>query len=989
MSVINTNIKSLVAQDALSINNRKLSTTMERLSTGSRINSAADDAAGLSISTRMESQVRGLQMAVKNAYDAISVTETAEGAMEEVTNILQRMRELSVQAASDSNSDEDRGFLNDEITQLSAEIDRISQTTQFNGMNVLDGSFSQKVFQIGANSGQTMNLSIGSMAASTLGVASSDGVTTQTSTTTVASGISEANALGAAATETVAKIRLNDEEWDTEWNSSTIAFTLTGDNGNTITIAATTVDLSSDLSRASFVAQVNSVIQTAHVDTVITGSTTTSAAETLDITDAANYDKLRFDIRVDGGETVSIDIRDRLQSTSTVTTTAVSRAQLAQAIEDEIVESFDADVSVAVSGTALAITDAQGRRLEVSQGVGSGFLFGTDQDNGGALLVRESARNNLSIEWESDDTDVLVLRESTGGKIALSAFAMGNTDALAVFESDQVEGTNEPILLETSGEVHRLDAVTFAAPVEETRIGIILDDAASANTTYSFRITDGAGNEWASIAAIAVGDNTDNSVSATLRASVLAAISTGIVANFGSDNTIDMSEFDVQVDKGTIIITNSNGRALQVVNTDPEVSAGAGNNISVVNLNEFSGAEYLYSASTSGTVNNFNEISSPIAKGMAYAATQVTLTMSEDIGEFNFELNGVNLASAATAAATTTVSWNSTEDFTTSTLKVKLDALMDKINEAHPTGTFEYAVSGRSITFFQRDGGPIEISEFRNAAAYRDVTFAVTPADGQGESATLYDNTHFASASATATGTNAIATSAVLQFSEDDVYSMTISDGENAYEVGSAALDVGSSSSAETFVRAIEQVLVGSGIEASMGSNGQLTLTREDGGVISITSFTSSGRNSAVWTPGAGQGDAYTLAGNGRVTGATVTSVGSSGSSTGGGADFPVSEVSVETQEGATAALAVLDAAISYVNAERSKLGAVQNRLTHTIDNLSNVVTATQASRSRIQDTDYAKETAELARAQIIQQAATAMLAQANQQPQSVLALLQ
>ena len=174
-----------------------------------------------------------------------------------------------------------------------------------------------------------------------------------------------------------------------------------------------------------------------------------------------------------------------------------------------------------------------------------------------------------------------------------------------------------------------------------------------------------------------------------------------------------------------------------------------------------------------------------------------------------------------------------------------------------------------------------------------------------------------------------------------------------------------------------------------MGSNGTLLLSRQDGGAISITSFSSVGKTGATWTPAAGQGDAYSLAGNGRVAGATVTTVGSSGSSTGGGADFPVSEVSVETQEDATAALSVLDAAISYVNAERSKLGAVQNRLTHTIDNLSNVVTATQASRSRIQDTDYAKETAELARAQIIQQADTAMLAQANQQPQTVLALLQ
>ena len=994
MSVINTNIKSLVAQDALNINNRKLSTTMERLSTGSRINSAADDAAGLSISTRMESQVRGLQMAVKNAYDAISVTETAEGAMEEVTNILQRMRELSVQAASDSNSAEDRGFLNDEIKQLSAEIDRISQTTQFNGMNVLDGSFSQKVFQIGANSGQTMNLSIGSMAAGTLGVATSEGVTTQTSTTTVASGISEANALGAPANETVAKIRLNDEKWDTEWTSSTIAFTLTGDNGNSIVISATTVDLSSDLSRASFVAQVNSAIQSAHVDTVITGSTTTSAAETLDITSADNYDKLRFDIRVGGGETVSIDVRDRLQSTSTVTTTAVTRAQLAQAVEDELVERFDADISVAVSGTAIEVTDAQGRRLEVSQGLGSGFLFGTDSDNGGALLARESARNNLSIEWESDETDVLVLRESTGGKIALSAFTAGNADVMAVFESNQVEGTNEPILLKATGETHRLDALTFAAPVEETKIGIIFDDAASTGTSYAFKITDGQGNVWAdfSAGALAVGDNTDNSASATIRASVLAALSVGIATNFGADNTIDMSEFDVQVDKGTVIITNTNGRAMQVVNSDAFVSAGAGNNISVVNLNEFSGAEYLYSASSSGTVNNFNEVSSPIAKGETYAATQVTLTMSEDRGSFNFMINGTDLEDANQTVNTATdgyVTWDATKPFETSDLKVKLDALVDELNTVHAPGTFEYAVSGRSITFFQRDGGPIEISEFRMDKEFRDVTFSVTPAAGQGEAATLYDDTHFASITATASGTGAIETAAALTFGGDDIYSLTISDGENSYNVGPSTLDVGDVNSAETFVRSVERALVGSGIEASMGSNGTLLLSRKDGGAISITSFSSVGRTQGTWTPSAGQGDAYSLTGNGRVAGATVTSVGSSGSSTGGGADFPVSEVSVETQEGATAALAVLDAAISYVNAERSKLGAVQNRLTHTIDNLSNVVTATQASRSRIQDTDYAKETAELARAQIIQQAATAMLAQANQQPQSVLALLQ
>ena len=160
MSVINTNLKSLISQDSLNINNRNLSTAMERLSTGNRINAAKDDAAGLAISTRMQSQINGLNMAVKNAFDTVSLTETAEGAMDEVTTMLQRMRELALQAANDTNSAKDRRYLQDEVDQLAAEIDRISGTTQFNSINVLDGSYASKVFQIGSNNNQTMNISI-------------------------------------------------------------------------------------------------------------------------------------------------------------------------------------------------------------------------------------------------------------------------------------------------------------------------------------------------------------------------------------------------------------------------------------------------------------------------------------------------------------------------------------------------------------------------------------------------------------------------------------------------------------------------------------------------------------------------------------------------------------------------------------------------------------------------------------------------------------
>jgi flagellin len=171
MSVINTNVKSLVAQDAIMKNNRALSTAMQRLSTGSRINSAKDDAAGLAISTRMDSQTRGLTMAIKNANDGVSLMQTAEGAMDEVTSILQRMRELAVQSANGTNNDSDRTALNDEVTQLKAEIDRIASTTEFNNQKILDGSFKDKKLQIGNKAYQTMDVAIGSVATKDLGMA--------------------------------------------------------------------------------------------------------------------------------------------------------------------------------------------------------------------------------------------------------------------------------------------------------------------------------------------------------------------------------------------------------------------------------------------------------------------------------------------------------------------------------------------------------------------------------------------------------------------------------------------------------------------------------------------------------------------------------------------------------------------------------------------------------------------------------------------------
>ena len=179
MATINTNMSANIAANSMGRNERSMSQTMERLSTGIRINSAKDDAAGLAISSKMTSQINGLNQAVRNANDAISMIQVAEGAMKEVTNMFQRMRELAVQAISDSNTSSDRTALNNEYKQLSAEVQRVAENTQWNGTNILDdtiGTAGSATFQIGANASQTVAVDFGNLGSNT----ASGAVTTTT-----------------------------------------------------------------------------------------------------------------------------------------------------------------------------------------------------------------------------------------------------------------------------------------------------------------------------------------------------------------------------------------------------------------------------------------------------------------------------------------------------------------------------------------------------------------------------------------------------------------------------------------------------------------------------------------------------------------------------------------------------------------------------------------------------------------------------------------
>lgn len=195
--IINTNVASLTAQRNLNSSQSSLATSLQRLSSGLRINSAKDDAAGLAISERMSSQVRGLNQAVRNANDAISLTQTAEGAISSISEALQRMRELSVQSANDSNSASDRQALQAEVAQLQQEVNRVANTTQFNGKNLLDGTFSGQYFQVGANANQTIGLSLSNSKATNIGA------NTVTASGTLNNAVAAAAGAGARVANTV------------------------------------------------------------------------------------------------------------------------------------------------------------------------------------------------------------------------------------------------------------------------------------------------------------------------------------------------------------------------------------------------------------------------------------------------------------------------------------------------------------------------------------------------------------------------------------------------------------------------------------------------------------------------------------------------------------------------------------------------------------------------------------------------------------------
>ena len=388
-SVINTNVMSLNAQRNLAKSGQALATSMQRLSSGLRINSAKDDAAGLAITDRMTSQIRGLNQAVRNANDGISLAQTAEGSLQETTNILQRMRELSIQSANDTNTDSDRANIQKEVSQLQSEINRIAEQTSFNGKNILDGSFTTAKFHVGAYADQTISVSIGSAMGTDMGNygASSD----------VNMGTATATAVGAIDNGVAADAAI-------QISGSLGSQTVAGAVGETA---------------SSYAAKVNAVSSS-------TGVTAT----------ATNSIQLEYGAGVANGDTLTFDLSSRDEneaiigsevSFSVVISDTTSYTTLRDAIN---AVSASTGITAELHATSgLTLTDSSGDDIAI-----------TNASEGGAAVALDVTTADETVNLTTAGTDSTIV----GGAVTFSsasAFTVSGATAGEVMDAASTSGT--------------------------------------------------------------------------------------------------------------------------------------------------------------------------------------------------------------------------------------------------------------------------------------------------------------------------------------------------------------------------------------------------------------------------------------------------------------------------------------------------------------------------------------------------------------------
>ena len=874
MPVINTNVKALYTQTAMKGTERASAAAMQQLSTGKRINSAKDDAAGLAIATRMTQQIRSLNQAMRNAGDAVSLMQTAEGATSEITNMLQRMRELSIQAINDTNAVEQRGYLDTEFQQLKQEIVRIADTTEWNGFPILNGTSGERVGErpvYKATSAGTFSEAI-TYAAGTVTKAVHGGAVTLTGTPAKAGTVSIAFT---GATAGSATLTLSDG------TQSTLAATF-ADRKVTFTDTALTNGT------GNFVVDSDTAFANTHVLSFQVGRTFTPVPAM-----AAN------DVIING-VTIGVSYAASDNGKSPAGSAAASAIARAATINQNLAQTKVA----AIVNTNVMTGSAMGTGLSAKSG--------TVTINGFTSAPITTVLNNT--------------RESRAAVVSAINAISSQTGVVAINSNNDNQGVR---LQAADGRNIELAFNTTATTAEfEARTGLkqgLQIGSYSLETSVEGKLD---------VTTLSTGDWTRAGLKPASYTKNQAVINTGIrpvVASGGAANIKALGDGDLVI----------NGVAIRATVAADDTQSNTTSLTSSASASAIAIANAINSHRTETGVTA--QASSVSTSGSVTTTTAASATRS-------LYINGINVQVALVNGETS---------------PERLAKVVTAIN-----GSF--GQHGAMATNNGTGGITLTTPDGRNLSVWHDNT---VPASEFG----LWTG------GVNASGVTAIASATAASTSAATLYGSValIADPAPKQPPPGAAPSNGAPPPYVSKTFTVEAGVNGFSSTGDFASLGFQAGTF--GGDVSAadTKMTPPRTGRLSFHVGASANQTITI---------DLSDFGKNGPITGeitGDSDKSPATVHINDREASKTVLAKLDRAMDKVNGTRATMGAVMNRLEHVIDNLTNVAMNSEASRSQIEDADYALASTELSRTQIMQQAATAVLAQANTSQQTVLKLLQ
>ena len=949
MTVINTNVGALQARVATASAQTNMEKAMQRLSSGLRINSAADDAAGLAVATKMESQIRGTNMAIRNSSDGISLVQTAESGMAEISNMVIRMRELSVQMHNGIYSDGDRSNAQLEISALLAEIDKIATNTAFNGVKVLDGSYDSDI-RAGDTNGEVIGIQIGRMNTDSLG---GTAITDRSEAALDPSQIFVHRAADTNISANEGQIRVSKDQFNQGFRDFVNANT-----GGTYSLSA-----GADAGLFS--------VSSAGLVTITQGE--------LDFNNAtdANFDGVyEFSVTyTSGSESVTENIKLTVTDTATVTSAANTATTNLSVKEGE-------NITFNGIGTLGVFSDAMKEFVLADAGAGTGF--GTIANTGDQAFFEIDANGVVTVQTgifdfenpaddatagSSDGTannnvyQFTVVYTDGNNKTFTETVNITVTDDAAADVATSITTLEQASHGESSIQIQANTGSAFAFDVNEALDRDLLSQGAK-DFIERLAGTDGVGASevFASVALTAAG-TTNGARTAN---GETAVGTTAIDVNSGGGGGVATIDFAANSASGTATITldlynnatvaNATESFREVITIAVTQAGASGNNTKV----QGSGRTEQVAAVTTMTGTSAGEALTMSLSDRSKFADLNTFMDANASG--SFALFDVSAAAGTMRMQTL----NAADAYTVATAEEGNDDL-DSAGQQHATPRHRG---------FELQGSNLVLQAGADAGNYK---VGVRYTDMLGNTFDQVVDLTTTEAANPSTGT--VVKTSTDQTKDGLATSTTVSGGKSTITVN------------ETLEATVKSTGTGAVLSAELG---QFTAANT-GGVFSL-----SGADAASFEV-AKNGDitsrdimnfevkaqynfnlVYT-SGDNTYTETIVLNVQNDASDDGN----HIANVDISSQAGALAAVSILDTALNSITAAQAKLGSTQNRLQHNIDNLTNMSSLTETAKGRITDADFATETSNLSKQQILSQAATSMLAQANQSKQSVLALLQ